>query len=218
MTCKPRRFMHACKPCGSNAVSDCRMKWRRVAVFGLQWPSCLVSATPIRTPTTLLARLTPHAFGVFKQVPQSSNMDLRTARRVKSEKRRFVNVGADSGSAPPRRREHARVKRPRRWAGAARGLGFRVWEFGVYIPVEYQNCSRRCTAGAPGCRGLAKQRYDEHRRCARAWSGATSFRTHTTHLPSLKTRASGVLYAGPQSWGMDLRTAWWKVSGATSKT
>ena len=31
---------------------------------------------------------------------------------------------------------HARVQRRRRGAGAARRLGFRVWEFGVYIPVE----------------------------------------------------------------------------------
>ena len=33
---------------------------------------------------------------------------------------------------------HARVQRRRRGAGAARRLGFRVWEFGVYIPAE--NC------------------------------------------------------------------------------
>ena len=33
---------------------------------------------------------------------------------------------------------YARVQRRRRGAGAARRLGFRVWEFGVYIPVE--NC------------------------------------------------------------------------------
>ena len=100
-SCKPRRFMHACKLCGLNAVSDCRKKWRRVAVFGLQRPSCLVSATPIRTPTTRLAHLKPRAFGVCNQMPQTRQMEFRTARRAKSEKRRFAGIGPDSGAAPP---------------------------------------------------------------------------------------------------------------------
>ena len=64
-------------------------------------------------------------------MPQTSQMEFRTARRAKSEKRRFAGIGPYSGAAPPRRRQHARASpTAAAWGGCGaqariKGLGVR---------------------------------------------------------------------------------------------
>ena len=69
-------------------------------------------------------------------------MDLQVTRRLKSGAAHFVGIGPDSGAAPPRRRESMHARVGRRGTRASRTLGFRVWEFGVYIPVDNSGSPR----------------------------------------------------------------------------
>ena len=109
-----------------------------------------------------------------------------------------------------------------RWG--RRSVGFNKCSFGapelLPPPVCKKYCSRRCTAEAPECRGLANatraqcvERRRDIRTSTKYWGlcGATQNAPPPAHCQRLKLECLGVSHAGPDICAMKCRTAWWKV-------